>query len=106
MATKQELRDAFQRQGNAMARCCSDGAAPVAPECMGLRGRRAQIASRVSAWNALPAESSSFDAAIGALNGSAAQLEAAGNDQQCRAAITAGHGALDRLEQLLDGAGQ
>ena len=105
MATKQELRDSFQQQGHSMSGCCSDGAAPVAPECFGLRGRRAQIAGRVPAWNALPGGSPSFVPVVNALNASADELDAAGNDEECHAAITSAHGALDMLEALLDTTG-
>jgi len=102
MATKDQLRAAFQSQGANMNGCCSEAAEPLAAECLGLTGRRQQIATRVGAWNALPESSPTFDPVAGLLHDSAARLAGAGNDQQCSAAIASAHHAIDALEQLLD----
>ena len=104
MASKQELRSAFDRQGQAMPNCCSGASGPVGDLCLGLSGRRSIIAGRVSDWNALPQQSPGYDSVIADLDQSSALLQSAGNDAQCGAAIEAAHSALDGLEALLDGA--
>ena len=106
MATKQELRTAFQRQGSSLGPCCSGASDPLASQCLGLRGRRQQIAARVPAWSALPSASPEFDAVISALNASSDRLANAASDEECLEAIAAAHSALGGLEHLLDGAGQ
>lgn len=105
MATKEELRTAFRAQGDSMGNCCSGASDPLASECFGLRGRRTQIATRVAAWNALADESAAYDPVIADLEASADRLANAGDDAECRAAVSAGHDPLDALERLLDETG-
>lgn len=101
MATKNDLRTAFDNQGHAMPQCCAGAQGQLGGDCVGLAGRRMQIANNVGAWNALPPDSPSYDPVIAGLNQSTAQLNAAGSDAECTAAIAQAHVALNGLQALL-----
>lgn len=101
MATKIDLSTAFDNQGNAMPQCCAGAQGQLGGDCLGLSGRRMQMANNVGAWNALPATSQSYDPVIAGLNQSTAQLSAAGSNEACIAAIAQAHVALDGLQALL-----
>ena len=99
MATKQELSDSFDRQGEALPYCCSGAGGPLADACLGVSGRRMILANRVGDWHRLAGDSASYDPVIAELDASSDMLETA---DDCDAAVDAAMAALDGVEALLD----